>query len=307
MRSRKLVSLIVLLFSLSSAFAQIAPAEAAQPATERLRELKAIEKASFREGVSEPQRHKEIVSAYEQLFPYNHAGIELMSPEDVQASFTAAFVASTYGLNPRSIMEMDDYLGALETSHSATRADYTMAHGVYLAARMFDKAKQLEAKHSEIDLEQAPEIDGKPAIDKPKPSKLVLGDDGHSLRYVPVDVRGKLLVVITHPLCHFSANAIREITARKDLSDAFQDALWLVPPGGPTLYFAKAQQWNNTYPSARMAFMYHREDWPMIDGWATPTFYFMSHGKVVQKVEGWPHSGAAEAFLKAYAEWKSAP
>jgi hypothetical protein len=40
-----------------------------------------------------------------------------------------------------------------------------------------------------------------------------------------------------------------------------------------------------------MEFAYKREEWPMIERWETPVFYFFRDGRVVGKVIGWPVAG----------------
>lgn len=40
-----------------------------------------------------------------------------------------------------------------------------------------------------------------------------------------------------------------------------------------------------------MVFAYDLGEWPMIDDWATPIFYFLRDGRLVAKVIGWPRGG----------------
>jgi hypothetical protein len=43
--------------------------------------------------------------------------------------------------------------------------------------------------------------------------------------------------------------------------------------------------------------VFKREAWPMIDSWETPTFYFLEHGVVRAKVQGWPKEGHRSELL----------
>lgn len=62
------------------------------------------------------------------------------------------------------------------------------------------------------------------------------------------------------------------------------------PPDESTPFLTVAQ-WNRVHPNEQMQFAYRREDWPMVDRWETPVFYFFKDGRVVGKVNGWPATG----------------
>ena len=40
-----------------------------------------------------------------------------------------------------------------------------------------------------------------------------------------------------------------------------------------------------------------RADWPALDSWGTPTFYFFQRGALVSKVRGWPRAGRRAELL----------
>jgi hypothetical protein len=46
-------------------------------------------------------------------------------------------------------------------------------------------------------------------------------------------------------------------------------------------------KWNREHPIAAMNAVERESDWPGIDTWAMPTFYFFRDGRVVSKVSGW--------------------
>lgn len=52
-------------------------------------------------------------------------------------------------------------------------------------------------------------------------------------------------------------------------------------------------------PRLPIAFSARREDWPFVDDWSSPTFYFLRQGKLVAKVTGWPKEGRRAEFSAA--------
>ena len=56
---------------------------------------------------------------------------------------------------------------------------------------------------------------------------------------------------------------------------------WLVPPEG-MLDFAAWQRWNREHPDARLLAVHRAGEWPWIESWATPQFYFLRQGKAIE-------------------------
>lgn len=270
----------------------------------RLKQLEDYEHARLRDLTPEDQRNRLIVAEYDHLFPYQKAGVESMSDDDLQASFKAAYLAAFFSIDQPYISEMKTYLDALDQRHIASASDYIKMHDIFIAARMFNDANEVEATHADLDMEKAPLITGQrgPAHE---PSRLTIAPRGTALNYERVDLKGKVLVVIAHPLCHFSVNAVREISEQPLLSQIFKDAIWLAPPG-TRLNIPDLRLWNSDHPDATLALMDQRRDWPMFDAWATPTFYFLNNGKVIEKVEGWPPTNGLDGFFNAANRWKAA-
>jgi hypothetical protein len=107
------------------------------------------------------------------------------------------------------------------------------------------------------------------------------------------------VVIVSHPLCHFSQAAVQDIQADPVLDKVFREhAKWLVPQDAH-LYFDIMQRWNREHPGREVTMTVRREEWPMIDSWSTPTFYFLENGVVSAKVEGWPKGGRRPELLAA--------
>jgi hypothetical protein len=51
------------------------------------------------------------------------------------------------------------------------------------------------------------------------------------------------------------------------------------------------EQWNREHPGQETTLAFRHDEWPMIDWWGTPTFYFFKSGTLSAKVRGWPKGG----------------
>jgi hypothetical protein len=72
------------------------------------------------------------------------------------------------------------------------------------------------------------------------------------------------------------------------------------------MLFDEIKESNQQYAPIEMKYTYQESQWPEIEYWATPSFYFYFYmdGKLVKQVVGWPHEGRAKALqagLKAIA------
>lgn len=95
-----------------------------------------------------------------------------------------------------------------------------------------------------------------------------------------------LIVVVSHPFCHFSQDARDFIANSELLKKTFEEnALWLIPPNGKLDISSVTQDpHSKDFP---FKFVYDQDQWPEIDYWGTPTFYFYKDGELKYKVVGW--------------------
>lgn len=285
----------------TGALAASAPAH--ETPAERLQALENYEHARIRDQTPEAERNHLIVAEYDRLFPFSEAEIDGMPDDELRSAFKASYIAAFFAMDQRVTSEVKGYLDALQRRGIASDQDFAKMHDIFVVTRMFDNANEIKAEHSALNLEKAPAIVGRPSTRKP--SKLALSPQGDALIYQPVDLRGKVIVVIAHPLCHFSVNAIKAISEQPALSALFKGSVWLAPPG-PRLNMPEIAKWNDDHPGAALAFMDQRADWPMFDAWATPTFYFLNNGNIVAKVEGWPPVNGMDDLNRAAAKWNAA-
>jgi hypothetical protein len=211
--------------------------------------------------------------------------LDNVSNRDLSLLFDGASTEAFYMHDAATIREAATLLDIMQRRGSATDEHYREMHETFMGARMFDEARALEHQHPVPDLEVAPDLRSAELVPG-QPTELVVDQAARVLLRESVDLQPAQVVVVSHPRCHFSANAMRYIDADPALSAAFQHARWLAPQHN-NLELDALQQWNRQHPQMRHAITYRSDEWPMIDSWGTPTFYFIKDGAVRAKVEGW--------------------
>jgi len=181
-----------------------------------------------------------------------------------------------------------------------TESDYQYMQGLYVRLRLLDEAAGFHAAHRQnARLEALPEITGNrsPADG---PSVLTPEGDTDRLDRRSVDVAGdRTVLVVAHPLCHFSVEAANAIEGDRELRDFFAArSTWIVPPDF-RFHLAEVRNWNRLRPAFELGLVEDVDEWPWITTWDTPTFYFFEHGKPVATIKGWPAGGRKAALLEA--------
>lgn len=109
---------------------------------------------------------------------------------------------------------------------------------------------------------------------------------------------GVVVVAIVGPNCHFSSRALRAIRADPELAALLSNAILLMPPA-QTLDVGAVAEWNRENPGLRFDYVHSVREWPEIEYWDTPQFYFFANRKVVATVTGWPREGRQTALREA--------
>jgi hypothetical protein len=186
---------------------------------------------------------------------------------------------------------------------AARPEDIRAAYGLLVAGRRFEQARRFLAAHPELDEPEPPRLTGLRA-DAQGAAEMRIGQSEGMLDWAPVDVAVlPRILVIGHPSCHFIQDAAHTIGADPALRKLFAaaHAKWLAPQDTGT-DFTFFHRRNTEHPDLPMTIAYRAAGFPMIDHWATPTFYFLDHGRIVSKVVGWPQVGRRDEILAAYRE-----
>ncbi len=256
-----------------------------------------------------PKMVRGINKAYNELFSsvQSRRKIATFTVAELELLFRASSEAQFYTLDLKYVRDMQLDLDALQNKGRASQTQYIQMNNALIASRMFSQARTLEHAHPGTSIERFHSSDGDVSLrvmmvpaptytDETQggagPTEMVLSSDGRELRRrnVNLSTPAQILVVIS-PQCHFAQGGLREIETDPLLRKVFEDhATWLVPPMG-TPNFDAIAQWNRAHPHQVMDLAYRLQEWPMLDRWETPTFYFFRQGKVVAKVVGWPRRG----------------
>jgi len=193
---------------------------------------------------------------------------------------------------------MQTDLDRLHALHADEPRHYQDLYKTLVGVRDFVAARAVLASQPMASNEPAPTIVGA-LVDGQGPSALVLSQDGLSVSQQPIRLSGAVdIVVIGHPLCHFSRDAVAAIEADARLKTVFAShARWLMPQDGRMRPHTVAE-WNAAHPLARMNYIYRQGDWKAVDTWSTPTFYFFSNERLVGKLVGWAPGGEGERALR---------
>ena len=215
------------------------------------------------------------------------------SDRDLDALYQLANVAEFYTQNSTYVRNMEALIQEFERRGQRRMSQYVDLYGSYVTNREFGKAQALRISHREIDFKAIPEVSGT-QVDQQFAAFSVF-DDGRTIKELRIDTAGSVVIVVSHPTCHFSQNARTYLDSVPELAGVFKKhSVWLVPPDRdmPTDLVA---QWGKAHPDGKMLITYSRKSWPMLHDWETPVFYFMKQGVVLDTVIGWPKQGNAEA------------
>ena len=251
---------------------------------------------------SEQERARLVSSQFDALFKNEVTGPKLKTANgaDLQLLFRAANSTAFVTADPRHLEVMARVLDELQSRGLALPNHYADMHATYVQARMFEEASRLSSDHPSVVVESVPTLQEAAGAGAGGPTELVVSAERRELMRQPVALDLPVqIVVIAHPLCHFSQDASRDIKADPVLNAIFQDHAKWVAPQGRDLKFDLFQEWNREHPDQAMTLVYKRDEWPMIDSWGTPTFYFLKAGTLIAKVQGWPREGRSEDLLAA--------
>lgn len=237
----------------------------------------------------------------EQFAPFqSDATRRTLGDRDVEFLFrAAATLAFRFTGQPNYVADMRSDFAELARRHRVDRPHVSKLYEVLVTAHQADQARALLAAHPLIEPSPAPVMRSFTRIRDGQPSLWIVTPGAHKRElvrfrfnvHVPAQV-----VVLASTSCHFSRNAARDIEADPVLRELFREhAQWVAPPSEITTFDA-VQAWNRAHPTQRLGIAYDSAALPMVERFETPTFYFLSHGTVIDKVVGWPDAGNLEAI-----------
>lgn len=107
------------------------------------------------------------------------------------------------------------------------------------------------------------------------------------------------MLVIAHPQCHFSRYAVEMLTTDPEISKVLDAHIKWLAPQQREKNMRLFEQWNLLHPSAPISQAYKISEFPLVDIWETPTFYFFDNGALKARIIGWPKLGRMEELNEA--------
>jgi len=223
---------------------------------------------------------------------------DLIEPER-RALFQAYHLRSFYTTSPDHARSLGRFARSLKALGQLSGQDGAAVYRVLVSARDFGAAKEWLPLLEEQDREAWPEIDEAKSGER---TPSLWRPDSHRpiLHRQPAEVGAETsLVAVVSLHCGPSLRALRAIGDDPDLRRRLAPITqWLAPPEG-MLDFAAWQRWNREHPDTQLLAVHRVGEWPWIESWATPQFYFLRQGKVVRQVVGWKNEDGANALREA--------
>ena len=227
-----------------------------------------------------------------------------LNDADARWVYQGTNIASFYTVDPVITQDQIAALADLERRGTVSDADTKDTYRALVATRDFAAADRFKKTRKISNLPGLPTFHSElgPGF-KEGPTELVVEKAGSVLTRRPAAIRpGIDIFVVAHPLCHFTQAAIRDLEADPALRQLFaRHSKWIAPQARET-DFTVFDEWNKAHPDMVMTVAYKRQEWPALNDWATPVFYFMRDGKVVAKVAGWPKEGRKQELWQAAAK-----
>jgi hypothetical protein len=231
------------------------------------------------------ERYRAQFSSYQ-----TSTAVAKLEPEDVALLFRAAGADFLYSVSPASLGDMQLDLAELRRRGIARRDNDEKVYAALVESRLFDEARAFAKQHRLASVETVPDVVDE-AVRKGPTTLLVRMAARSSYESQSTLAKVDSLSSSHRRSVIFCQRAIRSIESDALLRPLIRDnALWIVPPDQSTP-FATVATWNRLHPHEQMAFVYRREEWPMVERWETPVFYFLKDGRVVSIVRGWPVAG----------------
>ena len=257
----------------------------------------AIEKAAFA-----PEARAAVSAEYRRAFApsQTRSTLRRFSDGDVALWFRAA--QHRVEVDPDAdLHDLTLDLAELERRGVAAPAWIAGTYQMFLVRRDIADARTFRANHPDAGLPAPPQI--RDESNGKGPTVLAQRDDGTLVRRtVTLDPHAQVVVIAG---CHFSKDAAEAIETDPVLRPLFsRNTAWITPagenPADPDL-----ARWNRDHPLAALRTAYRESEWPAIDTWNMPTFYFLRDSRVVAKVVGW--QGRRDAVLAGYRALGLAP
>jgi hypothetical protein len=252
-----------------------------------------FEQSIVKEQLSSRERAKTIAQAFVDFgFEQAAANRADLSTEDVYRLFAAQFLAISYTNDGAHLRSMEKSFSELARRDKVERKHVRMLHEQFIKMRRFNQASALADKFPKFNLIVPAAIESKSGFTKGTKAIWIIDKTERRLKREPVQfAKDWELIVISHPLCHFSTRSLDDIKRDAMIVKMLKGHLKLISPQDGQIDIDMFLEWNMQNPAFPIHLVDQQAAFTGFDEWATPTFYFMKAGKVVYKFSGWPKDG----------------
>lgn len=244
---------------------------------------------------SEGLTQRELATRIAKMFQSEFAGrddITLLDSASADFMFRAGYISVFYTREATGLAEMVHALARLEQLGVARPQHYSDMLSAFVITRQLERATALSSSGKAVNDRAVPNFADDASIPPGVPTEWLVDPVKNEIRRQPFVIpQTPFVLVVSSPKCAFSRQAFEDIsrdsTLRKDL---IAHSRWISPVEGK-IDIAAFQAWNSSHPDAAISIANAHRDYPFVDHWATPTFYFLNRGQVVAKVVGWPKGG----------------
>ncbi|WP_454829844.1 hypothetical protein [Pseudoxanthomonas wuyuanensis] len=228
-----------------------------------------------------------LADRYEELFG-EVRGLPLanFTSEELHAYFNAAHFTHFESGSTASLSDMQTGLAALQSNGAARKNELQAMYQSLVASRRLEQAGNFLKLHPQASDAALPQIRGEGNQGRPTVLR-VDGGSGNRWRREVADSDSPQRIIVAAGLgCHFSHDAFEALQQDPTLGPIFAQHALILFNHRSTLDADAYRSWQARYPLFIPAVAWQDNDWPPLD--ATPTFYFLQSGKVVETVTGWP-------------------
>lgn len=234
----------------------------------------------------EREQAASIVAAWHRNFGWLSSGetrLGTLDDESLRLAFDATRVALFYSHQPGLLDGLEALAAELQRRGALDDERSRQVHQSMVGLRRFEEASAHALHNPHLSFETMPRIEPSGAV-----GALYAVAAGDRIRLQPLLPEGGVhVVVVSHPACAFSRAAMAAAASDASLSRRLDGVLWIAPPD-ERLQLDQIASWNERHPTTPIQLAGPRSAWPMLDTWATPTFYLIAQGKVVKQFSGWP-------------------
>ena len=266
----------------------------AQDMSEHLKELVSLSRALALSDKPDFAKRADVLAAYKKNFAqdFSQQALKKYTDDELAALFAANSQTGFIALEPRFARNMEKLLWELHSRKKSKSDQFEELYRSFIRVRDFESANKMVADQLVTPMSTLPLFKPSPLVRDDVPSEWSISKTERVAELRAVDLsKDWQVIVVSHPLCHFSRRAMLEIYADKELLQRLKNrAKWIAPQDG-NFEFDLTQKWNRDFPELEISVVHLRLSWPIPNFSETPVFYFLANGKVVNSFSGWPKEG----------------